>query len=197
MKHPYSFPYHIILASNSPRRQMLLKEAGINFEVRVIPTGETYPDYLERDKVSMYIAAKKAEAFSFDDLPENSLIITADTMVWLGAKSIGKPKDGAEAMAMLQQLSGNTHLVSTGVCLKTRDKVRIFNVETAVTFRTLTSEEIVFYVNTYKPFDKAGAYGIQEWIGFIGVEKIMGSYTNVIGLPVQKLYMELKRFCEP
>lgn len=189
-----NYPYHIILASQSPRRQMLLAEAGIRFEVRVIPTAETYPGTLEQDEIAMHIALKKAEAFDFDTLPEKSMIIAADTMVWLNGESIGKPDDAAEAMAMLHKLSGNTHIVSTGVCLKTADKLRLFNVNTSVTFRVLTQEEITYYVEKYKPFDKAGSYGVQEWIGYIGVERIEGSYTNVMGLPVQSVYMELKKF---
>jgi septum formation protein len=173
---------------------MLLAEAGIKFEVRVIPTAETYPESLDRDEIAMYIAGKKADAFDFDKLPEKALIITADTIVWLNGESIGKPADALEAKAMLHKLSGNTHIVSTGVCLKTADKVRLFYVNTAVTFRTLTQDEISFYVEKYKPFDKAGAYGVQEWIGYVGVERIEGSYTNVMGLPVQRVYVELKNF---
>ncbi|MDY0342981.1 MAG: Maf family nucleotide pyrophosphatase [Lentimicrobium sp.] len=194
MNHLNNSPYHIILASQSPRRQMLLAEAGIKFEVRVIPTAETYPESLDRDEIAMYIAGKKADAFDFDKLPEKALIITADTIVWLNGESIGKPADALEAKAMLHKLSGNTHIVSTGVCLKTADKVRLFYVNTAVTFRTLTQDEISFYVEKYKPFDKAGAYGVQEWIGYVGVERIEGSYTNVMGLPVQRVYVELKNF---
>ena len=194
MNHLNNSPYHIILASQSPRRQMLLAEAGIKFEVRVIPTAETYPESLDRDEIAMYIAGKKADAFDFDKLPEKALIITADTIVWLNGESIGKPADALEAKAMLHKLSGNTHIVSTGVCLKTADKVRLFYVNTAVTFRKLTQEEISFYVEKYKPYDKAGAYGIQEWIGYVGVERIEGSYTNVMGLPVQRVYVELKNF---
>lgn len=186
-----NYPYHIILASQSPRRQMLLAETGVKFEVRVIPTAETYPDSLGRDEIAIYIAGKKADAFDFDELPENTLIIAADTIVWLNGESIGKPADAAEAVAMLHKLSGNTHIVSTGVCLKTADKMKSFYVNTAVSFRKLTKKEISFYVEKYKPYDKAGAYGIQEWIGYVGVEHIEGSYTNVIGLPVQRVYLEL------
>ena len=173
---------------------MLLTEAGVHYEVRVIPTAETYPESLDRDEIAMYIASKKAEAFDFNTLPEKALIITADTIVWLDGESIAKPATDTEAKAMLRKISGKTHTVSTGVCLKTADRMRLFFVNTEVTFRELKQDEISFYVEKYKPYDKAGAYGIQEWIGYVGVERIKGSYTNVMGLPVQRVYLELEKF---
>lgn len=194
MSHLNNSPFHIILASQSPRRQMLLTEAGVHYEVRVIPTAETYPESLDRDEIAMYIASKKAEAFDFNTLPEKALIITADTIVWLDGESIAKPATDTEAKAMLRKISGKTHTVSTGVCLKTADRMRLFFVNTEVTFRELKQDEISFYVEKYKPYDKAGAYGIQEWIGYVGVERIKGSYTNVMGLPVQRVYLELEKF---
>jgi len=186
--------YHFILASQSPRRQFLLGEIGLDFDILVKSIDETYPEHLLCEEIALHVSRVKADAFNFDELPVNSLIITADTIVWLDGECIGKPDDEVHAIEMLGKLSGKRHTVSTGVCLRTRTMEHSFFVNTDVLFRILDPEEIEYYVQTYKPFDKAGAYGIQEWIGYIGVERIEGSYFNVMGLPVQRLYCELKKF---
>lgn len=184
--------YDIVLASNSPRRKQLLAGLGICFEVKVISgIDESYPAGIPVDGIAQYIAEKKAMAY-LDGIKERQLIITADTVVVVGATVLGKPRDNEEAAAMLHRLSGNTHRVITGVCLACAGKPkRSFSVTTDVTFKKLTDEEISYYVDTFHPTDKAGAYGIQEWIGYIGVTEISGSYFNVMGLPVQRLYSEL------
>ena len=185
--------YHIILASNSPRRRELLGGLGIPFEVRVLPDiSESYPDTLAADETAEYIAVKKAAAYQAVMQPDD-LVITADTVVISGDEVLGKPVDEADACRMLRLLSGRTHHVVTGVCLTTSRLQRSFSVKTDVTFKTLSDEEISYYVNTYQPMDKAGAYGIQEWIGYIGVTGLQGSYFNVMGLPVQRIYEELKK----
>jgi septum formation protein len=186
--------YHFILASQSPRRLSLLREIGLEFEVQVKSIDEFYPPHLQREEIALHVSRKKAEAFSFDELPDNSLLITADTIVWLDGECIGKPEDEEDAINMIAKLSGNVHTVYTGVCLRTSDKFHSFYVSTDVRFRKLDINEIRFYVEKYKPLDKAGAYGIQEWIGYVGVERIEGSYFNVMGLPVQRLYCELLEF---
>lgn len=188
--------YQFILASQSPRRQMLLRELGLSFDIKVKPTDEAFPAHLVCEEIALHICRAKADAFDFDDLPVNSLLITADTIVWLDNECIGKPADEAEARLMLGRLSGKKHTVATGVCLRTVDKSTSFFVNTDVYFRKLETDEIDFYVHNFKPLDKAGAYGIQEWIGYIGVERIDGSYYNVMGLPVQRLYCELNKFIE-
>ena len=186
--------YHIILASNSPRRKELLAGLDIPFDVRVIDgIDESFPHDLLTKDIAGYIAKKKADAYQ-QTMAADELIITADTIVILGQKVMGKPKDAAEAVEMLHELSGNTHQVITGVCLTTKEKQVCFSVETDVTFKTLTDEEIHYYVEHYRPFDKAGAYGIQEWIGHVGVTGMNGSYFNVMGLPVQRIYEALKLF---
>lgn len=186
--------YHIILSSNSPRRKELLEGLDLDFEVRVLQgVSESYPSDLPVMDIAGYIAAEKAEAYK-GELEENNLVITADTVVVLGDKVLGKPKDLGEAREMLRMLSGHTHQVVTGVCLTTSDKQRSFSVVTDVTFKSLSEDEISYYVEHYKPLDKAGAYGIQEWIGYIGVTSINGSYFNVMGLPVQRIYDELCDF---
>ncbi len=186
--------YHIILASNSPRRKELLAGLDIPFDVRVIDgIDESFPHDLLTKDIAGYIAKKKADAYQ-QTMAADELIITADTIVILGQKVMGKPKDAAEAVGMLQELSGHTHQVITGVCLTTKEKQVSFSVETDVTFKTLTDEEIHYYVEHYRPFDKAGAYGIQEWIGHVGVTGMNGSYFNVMGLPVQRIYEALKMF---
>ena len=183
--------YHVILASNSPRRRELLAGLGIGFEVRVMPgIDESYPDDLPVADIAQHIATKKAAAYDIDN---GELLITADTVVIVDDVVLGKPRDDDEARHMLRTLSGRTHQVTTGVCLKTQSCTHSFSVTTDVTFKPLTEEEIAHYVSHYKPFDKAGAYGIQEWIGFIGVTGLQGSYFNVMGLPVQRIYMELSR----
>ncbi|KAA6328119.1 Septum formation protein Maf [termite gut metagenome] len=185
--------YKIILASNSPRRKELLAGLGIEYTVKVIPDiDESFPETLKGEEIPLYIARKKADAYKQAIRPDE-LVITADTIVWLDGETIGKPADEADAIQMLQKLSGKTHQVITGVCLTTTDWQRSFSTLTEVTFATLTREEIEYYVKNFHPFDKAGSYGVQEWIGFIGVESISGSYYNVMGLPIQRLYRELKR----
>lgn len=183
--------YSIILASNSPRRKELLEGLGIEYKVKTLPyVDESYPETLIGEQIPLFIARKKAEAY-IDTIEDNELIITADTIVWLDGKVLGKPEDGAHAKEMLASLSGKTHQVMTGVCITTKDIRKEFVSVTDVTFNTLSMEEIDYYVINYKPFDKAGAYGIQEWIGYIGVQSISGSYFNVVGLPIQRLYREL------
>lgn len=185
--------YKVILASGSPRRRELLSGLGINYEVKILPDiDESYPDTLKGEKIPLYIAREKADAYKSLIQPDE-LIITADTIVWLDNSVLGKPQNASHAIEMLHRLSGKTHQVITGVCLTTKDFQRSFTTITEVTFATLTEEEIEYYVTNYHPLDKAGAYGIQEWIGFVGVESIRGSYFNVMGLPVQRLYRELMR----
>ena len=182
----------LILSSNSPRRKELLAGLDIPFEVRVIEDiDESYPDSLPTGEIAEYIAQKKAAAY---EVGNDEVLITADTIVVLDDQILGKPADAVEAKLMLRSLSGKTHHVITGVCLKSRDQQHHFSVISEVTFKTLAKEEISYYVETYKPFDKAGAYGIQEWIGYIGVTGLSGSYFNVMGLPVQRIYEELKKF---
>lgn len=185
--------YEVILASKSPRRQALLKEIVPEFSIMLRDTAETYPPTLKGAQIVEHLANLKASAFD-GELADNQLLITADTIVWIDDMVLGKPKDRNGAIAMLRQLSGRKHTVFTGVCLKTNQKKRVFSVATDVFFRPLDDSEITYYVDTFKPFDKAGSYGIQEWIGYVGVERIEGSYFNVMGLPVQRLYQELKKF---
>lgn len=184
----------VVLASQSPRRRELLAGLGIPFEVRVIEDiDEHFPEQLPASETALYIAKRKAEAYR-GQMADDELIITADTVVIVGDEILGKPADEADALRMLRLLSGRTHQVTTGVCLMTTKMQRSFDVTTDVTFKALTDEEIMYYVNRYKPFDKAGAYGIQEWIGYIGVTGLHGSYYNVMGLPVQRIYTELQAF---
>jgi len=185
--------YHIILASQSPRRQELLKGLNIDFEVKIVDVEESFPPEIVGVDIPMYLAEKKAKAYQ-NIMDENSMIITADTIVWHEGKVLGKPVDRADAKRMLKMLSGKGHQVITGVCISTLKKRKIFHVITDVRFATLTDQEIEYYLDHYKPYDKAGSYGVQEWIGFIGVEHINGSYYNVMGLPVQRLYTELKKW---
>ena len=181
----------IVLSSNSPRRKELLGELGIDFEVRVIEgIDETYPKELSVEEVPQYIAREKARVYI---VGKDEMLLTADTVVVLGNEIMGKPYDEADAMRMLRQLSGKTHQVITGVCLTTNDKQVTFADVTDVSFADLTDEEIKFYVDNFRPLDKAGAYGIQEWIGLAGVTGIKGSYFNVVGLPVHRVYAELKK----
>jgi septum formation protein len=186
--------YKLILASNSPRRKELLAGLGMPFEVRVLQDiDEEYPDNLPVNEVARYIAKEKADAYRRIIAPDE-LIITADTVVIVGDEILGKPVDEADAVRMLKLLSGRTHQVTTGVCLLTAKKESCFDVTTDVTFKALSDDEIHYYVNHYRPFDKAGAYGIQEWIGYIGVTGLHGSYYNVMGLPVQRIYQELTKY---
>lgn len=185
--------YKVILASNSPRRRELLSGLGINYEVKVLPgIDETYPDTLTGEEIPVYIAREKADAYR-PTMERDELIITADTIVYTDGEVLGKPKDAQDARRMLHLLSGRSHQVITGVCITTRERQHSFACVTEVTFDRLTDEEINFYIDRYQPMDKAGAYGIQEWIGFVGVSGLQGSYFNVMGLPVQRLYQELKK----
>ena len=184
--------YNIILASNSPRRKELLSRLGVPFEVRVLKDiDESYPEATPVSEVAQFIAGKKADVYRLV-MGDDELIITADTVVIVGNEILGKPADADDAARMLRALSGRTHQVTTGVCMVAKDQDRRFSVTTDVTFKQLTDEEISYYIQTYKPYDKAGAYGIQEWIGCIGVTGLSGSYYNVMGLPVQRIYQVLK-----
>lgn len=186
--------YRYILASASPRRKELLAGLNLDFTVKVKEgIDESYPDGLSAEEIPVYISQKKAKAYR-SELKEDEILITADTIVWLDSKVLGKPKDRQDAVFMLKELSGKTHLVITGVTISSVHKCISFSSTTEVQFANLTDEEIEFYVDNYSPMDKAGAYGIQEYIGFIGVTSIRGSYFNVMGLPVQRLYQELKVF---
>ncbi len=184
--------YHIVLASNSPRRKELLAGLDVDYEVRIVPgIDESYPDTLSGEEIPQYISRKKAEAYE-RTMSRDELVITADTIVWSEGQVLGKPHSEAEACRMLGMLSGRTHEVITGVTLMTAGEKRTFAVVSEVTFDNLSEEEIRYYVDRYRPMDKAGAYGIQEWIGYVGVSSLRGSYFNVMGLPVQRLYKELK-----
>ncbi len=191
-------PYKIILASNSPRRRELLAGLGIAFDVQVIKgINESYPPELPVEQIAQYIASEKAAAYK---VKPGELIITADTIVVVGqsnddSKVLGKPRNADEARSMLRAISGKEHRVITGVCLTTHNEQRQFSVTTLVSFRELTDDEIEYYISHYHPFDKAGAYGIQEWIGYVGVTGIHGSYFNVMGLPVQRIWQELQQMC--
>ncbi|MCT4630582.1 Maf-like protein [Winogradskyella sp.] len=182
--------FNIILASASPRRHAFLKSMNIDFEVRLQPVEEIYPDDLKGIEITDYLAKLKAEAFT-KELQENDILITSDTIVWLEGKAIEKPKDENDAFRMIKSLSNKTHQVMTSVCITQKSNQKIVNTITKVTFKALSDEEIWYYVNTYQPLDKAGAYGIQEWIGAIGITKIEGSYNNVVGLPTHLLYETL------
>ncbi len=186
--------YEILLASNSPRRRELLAGLGVKYRVTSLPdVDESYPSSLQGEEIPLYISQLKADAYRSQMNP-NTLLITADTIVWLDGKVYGKPHDEAEACEMLRALSGRTHTVITGVTLTSACRCKSFAVSTEVTFAALTDEEIGYYVSHYRPLDKAGAYGVQEWIGYIGVTGMNGSYYNVMGLPIQRLYTELKDF---
>ncbi|MEG1837924.1 MAG: Maf-like protein [Bacteroidaceae bacterium] len=185
--------YKIILASGSPRRRELMTGLGVNYEVKTLPgIDESYPLTLKGEEIPLYIAKEKAAAYLSHIRPDE-LIITADTIVWIEQTVLGKPSDNEQAKAMLRRLSGKTHEVITGVCLTTTKFQQSFTTTTEVTFASLTEDEITYYVENYHPLDKAGAYGIQEWIGFVGVTGIQGSYFNVMGLPIQRLYKELAK----
>ena len=186
-------PYKLILASNSPRRRELLAGLGMDFEVRVLPgIDESYPDDLEGGDIPLFISKEKANAY-VNSLADDELLITADTIVWLDGEVLEKPADEADARRMLHELSDQTHQVFTGVCLTTTSKQVAFSCRSDVTFCQLTDDEIDYYIRHYHPLDKAGAYGVQEWIGYVGVERIEGSFFNVVGLPVQRLYQALKQ----
>jgi septum formation protein len=185
--------YKIILGSASPRRQELLRGINLNFEVMPMDVEESYPPYLTGVEIPMYLAEKKADAYK-NLLNDELMVITADTIVFLDGKVLGKPVDKADAFKMLQRLSGKTHQVITGVCISTNLRRRTFHTISEVKFARLNEAEIEYYLEHYAPYDKAGSYGVQEWIGFIAVENINGSYFNVMGLPIQRLYNELKRW---
>ena len=186
--------FKIVLASNSPRRKELLSGLDVDFEVRVLAgIDESYPASLPTMQIAEYISKKKAAAYR-ETMAVDELVITADTVVILGDEVMGKPKDDAEACRMLRELSGQTHQVITGATLTTMERQISFSVKTDVTFKELTNEEIHYYVEKYHPMDKAGAYGIQEWIGHIGVTGLSGSFYNVMGLPIQRIYEALKMF---
>ena len=188
------FPdYNFILASKSPRRQQLFRSLDIDFTVQTREVDENYPKYLKKEEVPVFLAELKARAFQ-NDLKENDLLITADTIVCLDDQILGKPEDYEEAFSMLKTLSGKKHQVITGVCLTSLSKQISFYSISEVEFKVLTGDEIDYYIQHYRPFDKAGAYGIQEWIGTIGISHIEGSFYNVMGLPVQKLYEMIKIF---
>lgn len=192
--HKQLLDYHLILASASPRRISLLKELNLTFDVLPLDVDEVYPPYLSDHEVARYLANLKADAFPAEKLTKKTILITADTIVFLNDEVLGKPDDREHAIEMLRTLSGKMHKVITGVCLRSKNKSIIFSNETDVYFCNLSEDEIIWYVDQFKPFDKAGSYGIQEWIGYIGIEKIEGSYFNVMGLPVQQLYSELGKF---
>jgi septum formation protein len=179
--------YKIILASGSPRRQQFFKDLDLDFEIRIKEIEEIYPDHLKTHEITDYLAVLKANAFE-GELIENEILVTSDTIVWHKNRALGKPKDHDDAFQILKTLSNETHEVITSVCFKTTKNSSVFHEITKVTFSTLSDESIDYYLKNYKPFDKAGAYGIQEWIGFIGVSKIEGSYANVMGMPTDKVF---------
>lgn len=184
--------YKIVLCSNSPRRKELLRGLGLNFQTRIIDgIDESYDKSLPGEDIAKMISEKKAESYKAT-MSSDELIITADTIVYVDGEVLGKPQNKIDAARMLKMISGKCHDVITGVCLLTSNKRISFSVKTKVSFAQITDDEISFYIENYKPYDKAGAYGIQEWIGYIGVDSIQGSYFNVMGLPVQRLYSELK-----
>ena len=185
--------YNILLASKSPRRKELLSGLNISFEVVTLEVEELFPEKLPMEEIPVYLAKLKAEPFNAQ-MDGNILVITADTIVWIDGEVLGKPLDHLHAEGMLRKLSGRKHTVVTGVCLTSKTKQVAFSSSTDVWFKELSAEEIEYYLSLYHPYDKAGSYGVQEWIGYIAIDKIEGSYFNVMGLPVQRLYEELRRF---
>ena len=186
--------YNIVLASKSPRRQELLKGIGVDFSILTKEVDESFPSKLPLIDVAPFLSLKKAKAFEDSELPENYMVITADTVVIVENEILGKPKDRDDAVRMMNLLSGKVHKVVTGVTVHTKEKTKTFSVISKVTFETLDNQEIDYYIDNFKPYDKAGAYGVQEWIGYIGVSNVEGSYYNVMGLPTQRLYKVLKEF---
>jgi septum formation protein len=186
--------YKLILASGSPRRQQFMHDLDVDFEVRLKDVEEVYPDHLKGAEITDFLALLKAQAL--DDLAEKEIVITSDTIVWHRDTALGKPKDYEDAFAMLSSLSGKTHEVITSVCIKNTGAINVFNETTKVTFNALSEDEIKYYLDNYKPYDKAGSYGIQEWIGLVAIARIEGSYANVVGLPVDKVYQYLCKFTE-
>ena len=186
---------NIILASGSPRRQQFFKEMDLHYTIRLKEIEEIYPEYLQAEEITNFLAELKANAFE-NELKENDVLVTSDTIVWLNGKALGKPKDYDDAFQMLQQLANQTHEVITSVCLKSMDKTEVFHCVTKVTFANLSDEAIKYYLDNYHPFDKAGSYGIQDWIGLVGISKIEGSYTNVVGLPTEMLFQKLMNYAK-
>lgn len=186
--------YNIILASKSPRRQELLRGMGVKFTILTRETPENFPAEMPLDKVPQFLSQQKSKAFDENELPENYLIITSDTVVIAENEILGKPKDRDDALRMLALLSGKTHHVVTGVTVRSAKKVKTFSVKSKVTFAALDADEMAYYVDNYRPYDKAGAYGIQEWIGYVGISGLNGSFYNVMGLPTRRLYQVLKDF---
>lgn len=182
---------NIVLASQSPRRQELLRGMGFEFETVSLDIDESFPEELKAEEIVVYLSRKKAESMA--EVGDDTLVITADTIVWLGDYVMNKPSDVEEAKAMLRMLSGRKHVVYTAVSLKTKERITTFYDQTDVYFKCLSEEEIEFYISNYKPFDKAGSYGVQEWIGYVGIDRIDGSFYNVMGLPTAKLYDQIKR----
>ncbi len=184
---------NIILASGSPRRQQFFKEMDLHYTIRLKEIEEIYPEHLQAEEITNFLAELKANAFE-NELIENDVLVTSDTIVWLNGRALGKPKDYDDAFKMLQQLANQTHEVITSVCLKSIDKKDVFHCVTKVSFANLSDEAIRYYLDNYQPFDKAGSYGIQDWIGLIGISKIEGSYTNVVGLPTEMLFQKLMNY---
>ncbi len=187
--------YTIILASGSPRRQQFFKDLGLDFEIRLKPIKEEFPPTLRHFEITNYLAQLKSMPL-LETLKDNDILITSDTIVWHNEQALGKPRSDAEAFSMLSSMSGKTHEVITSVCMRTNNYQKTVSNVTKVTFKTFTEDEIWYYINTYKPYDKAGAYGIQEWIGLIGVTKLEGSYFNVMGLPTHLVYETLNAIAE-
>jgi septum formation protein len=185
--------YKVILASGSPRRQQYLQELDVDFEIRLKDVEEVYPPELQGSEITDFLAELKAQAMT-DSLSNDEILITSDTIVWHEGKALGKPVDYEDAFAMLQSLSGKTHEVITSVCIRNAGISETFNETTKVTFNTLSDDEIKYYLDNYRPYDKAGAYGIQEWIGLVAIARIEGSYATVVGLPVDKVYQRLSKF---
>ena len=186
--------YHIILASKSPRRQELLRGMGVEFSIMTKETDESFPLEMPLDEVPKYLSLQKSMAFTDDELPFDYLLITSDTVVICEGEILGKPKDREDAARMLKMLSGKTHHVVTGVTVRSKEKTESFAVRSNVTFAELDAEEIDYYIEHCRPYDKAGAYGIQEWIGYVGISGLEGSFYNVMGLPTRRLYQTLKAF---
>ncbi|HMI07491.1 MAG TPA: Maf-like protein [Flavobacterium sp.] len=184
--------YKIILASGSPRRQQFFKDLDLDFEIRLKEIEEIYPPGLQAEAITDFLAKLKADAFE-NEMADDELLITSDTIVWLNGVALGKPKDYDDAVRILRSLSDATHEVITSVCFKTKVSTKTIHETTKVTFNKLSDEAIVYYLDNYKPFDKAGAYGIQDWIGLTGITKIEGSYTNVVGLPTHRVFEYLQQ----
>ena len=184
---------NIILASGSPRRQQFFKEMDLHYTIRLKEIEEIYPEHLQAEEITNFLAELKASAFE-NELKENDVLVTSDTIVWLNGKALGKPKDTENAFQMLQKLANQTHEVITSVCLKSVEKTEVFHCVTKVTFNALSDEAILYYITNYNSLDKAGSYGIQDWIGLIGISKIEGSYTNVVGLPTEMLFQKLMNY---